>query len=90
MIKNSLNIIIVNWNSGFNLEKYINSIFKRENKSFSKVIIVDNNSYDNSLEFLNIRIESKLKLVLNKENFGFTKAKFYSLFVETLYRFIYL
>jgi len=74
MNKNCLAIVIVNWNSGLHLEKCINSIFKYKIKSLSKVIIVDNNSSDNSLDFLKFNTEDNIFVFFNKINLGFSKA----------------
>lgn len=71
----SVDIIIVNWNSGELLKDCIQSINSAINNSFDlkRVVVVDNKSSDNSIEFLS---NSKLPLFLikNEENLGFAKA----------------
>lgn len=71
----TLDIIIVNWNSGDQLFKCLESIQQSEIKSFllSKVIVIDNHSADDSLkniEFLNIPIV----IIRNDKNRGFGAA----------------
>jgi N-acetylglucosaminyl-diphospho-decaprenol L-rhamnosyltransferase len=69
----SVDIVIVNWNSGDYLKKCIDSIFTEGNTPFiNKVIVVDNNSKDESLSI--ITKNDKLVFIKNKENFGFAKA----------------
>lgn len=76
----SLDIIIVNWNSGKLLEDCILSMEMLRNKSFhlEKIIVVDNFSTDNSILFLDRYHTNKLPyeliLVRNKNNCGFARA----------------
>jgi len=68
-----IDIVIVNWNSHDFLRKCVLSIL--DSKQFelvSSVIIIDNNSTDDSLQLL--PIHAKLKGVKNTENLGFAKA----------------
>ena len=74
MLKRSLDIVIVNWNSNYHLEKCIKSILKYPNKSLDKIIIIDNNSNDDSLEFLKLINNKKITLLKNSKNLGFAKA----------------
>ena len=68
-----VDIIIVNWNSDDFLKNCIDSVFAQKNKAFvNSVIIIDNNSDDLSLK--NIELNSKIKLIVNKNNAGFSKA----------------
>lgn len=68
-----IDIIIVNWNSGDYLQKCIKSIFvNRDTAIVNKVVIVDNNSSDNSLSL--ILQDPKIEVIKNKENKGFAKA----------------
>jgi GT2 family glycosyltransferase len=66
-------IIIVNFNSGNLLERCINSIYHRLNQYDFELIIVDNNSNDNSLFFLEKEKERSI-IIFNMENAGFAKA----------------
>lgn len=68
-----VDIVIINWNSGEYLEKCINSIFATNNGTcVNTVFIIDNNSRDSSLD--RIKPNTKIKIIRNKENFGFAKA----------------
>lgn len=68
-----IDIVIVNWNSGFFLRNCINSIFKNNsNELVASVYIIDNHSSDNSLEEL--MINEKIKIIKNNQNQGFSKA----------------
>lgn len=74
MIKKSLDIVIVNWNSKNHLRKCIKSILKYPSESLDKIIIVDNNSNDDSLNFLEFIDDKRINLIKNKKNHGFAKA----------------
>jgi len=68
-----LSIVIVNFNSGDYLSNTINSIYDNRPRISFEIIVIDNNSNDNSLiktrkNHLNVEI---IKL---SENFGFAKA----------------
>jgi N-acetylglucosaminyl-diphospho-decaprenol L-rhamnosyltransferase len=68
-----VDIIIVNWNSGDYLRKCLASVFTDANNIYiNKVIIVDNNSTDNSLTSL--VQNDKIIFINNNENLGFSKA----------------
>ena len=71
----SLTIVIVNWNSGLLLLNCIKSIYnnRRDNFVLDKLIIVDNDSSDNSLAGID-SINLPLKIIFNKENLGFAKG----------------
>lgn len=71
----TLDIIIVNWNSGKQLYECVKSIQETSKNDYnlSKVIIVDNDSKDNSLEYLE-GIEIPLKIIRNNSNRGFGAA----------------
>ena len=68
-----IDIVIVNWNAGKLLQDCVESILSANNDSLvSKVIVIDNNSKDNSLFLL--PYNPKIKLIHNKRNEGFAKA----------------
>lgn len=69
-------IITVNWNSGTQLKECIESIQKAEfsNCNLNKVVVVDNDSKDNSLELVEALNFEKIKIIKNSENLGFGKA----------------
>ncbi len=67
-----ISIVVVNWNSGAQLYRCVNSIFQYSNDLNVKIIVVDNGSSDNSLEL--ISEFSKVKVIKVGENLGFGKA----------------
>ncbi len=67
-----LDIVIVNWNSGKLLSDCIDSIESGNLNHVGKVIVVDNNSKDDS-EILNNQ-SNKVIIVKNPENYGFAKS----------------
>lgn len=71
----SLDIIIVNWNSGQQLRDCLMSIDVANNKKFklNRVFVVDNASKDDSVERLN-NFTFSLTLIRNTENRGFAAA----------------
>lgn len=68
-----IDIIIVNWNSGSQLQDCVSSIFEFGDNHVNQVIVVDNGSVDNSIGLLP-KNEKKLKIILSKRNLGFAKA----------------
>ena len=74
MSEKLLTIIIVNWNSRYHLKNCVNSILKHPTKTLDQVIIIDNNSNDNSIDFLKYLRHEKFFLIKNKINLGFSKA----------------
>ena len=62
-----LSVIIVNYNVKLFLEQCLCSVIDAE------VIVVDNNSSDNSIEYLTAKFPA-VKYITNKENTGFAKA----------------
>jgi GT2 family glycosyltransferase len=68
----SVDIIIVNWNSGPMLERCIHSIYGSFTESNFNVIIVDNNSTDGSIQ--NIPLRNSEILIKSEYNLGFAKA----------------
>ncbi len=67
-----LDIIIVNWNSGDQLRHCIESIRRHGFEFINACIVVDNNSSDRSMDFLND--DTDIISVRNKENIGFGAA----------------
>jgi len=67
-----LSIVIVNYNARDFLRKCIASILKNVSVSY-EVIVIDNNSADNSSEMVKKEFP-QIKLIANKNNFGFSKA----------------
>ncbi|MEP7147131.1 MAG: glycosyltransferase, partial [bacterium] len=72
-----LSIVIVTWNSCDEINDCLESIIKNINDLKYEIIVVDNNSSDGTLEKLRIFREKNsdiLKIIINKENSGYTKA----------------
>jgi GT2 family glycosyltransferase len=72
-----LDIVIVNWNSGRQLADALHSIREHHEGKVSKVIIVDNNSTDNSLALINEEIQETpffVQVIHNTVNLGFGAA----------------
>ena len=75
---NNIAIVIVNWNSGYQLLECISSIGLARQVDFvlSEVVIVDNNSSDNSIARVKAvtDLPFQLKIISNSENNGFGAA----------------
>lgn len=71
-----ISIIIANYNGEKFLEACLNSIYKEKNKAF-EVIIVDDNSQDNSISLLkkNLKWYSNLSLIENKRSRGAAESR---------------
>jgi GT2 family glycosyltransferase len=68
-----LSIIIVNYNVEYFLEQCLNSVYKALGNVEGEVFVVDNNSIDSSVEMVEKKFP-QVKLIANKENFGFSQA----------------
>lgn len=68
-----LSVIILNYNVRYFLEQCILSVREALADIESEVIVVDNNSQDDSCEMVKKKFP-KIKLIENKENVGFSKA----------------
>jgi GT2 family glycosyltransferase len=68
-----LSIIILNYNVRYFLELCVLSVQKALENVDGEIIVVDNNSQDNSCEMMKQRFPS-VKLIENKENSGFPKG----------------
>lgn len=69
-----LSIIIVNWNGGRLLQQCIESVVRHPPRVSWEIILVDNASADDSLDWVRASNLSNLRLVENDENLGFGKA----------------
>jgi len=71
-----LSVIIVNYNVKELLENCINSILAASTKIKTEIIVVDNNSFDGSVEYLQNKFShlQNFKIISNKINLGFSKA----------------
>jgi len=72
-MQTNLSVIVVNWNTRKLLENCLFSIFKFTKGISFEVIVVDNGSIDSSPQMVKKKFP-QVKLILNKENLGFTKA----------------
>ncbi|MFO7445997.1 MAG: glycosyltransferase [Ignavibacteriaceae bacterium] len=68
-----LSIIIVNYNVKEFLQNLIHSVYKASQNISCEIIVVDNASDDGSVEFLQEKFP-EIKLIVNKDNLGFSKA----------------
>ena len=68
-----LSVIILNYNVRYFLELCVLSVQKALENVDGEIIVVDNNSQDNSCEMMKQRFPS-VKLIENKENSGFPKG----------------
>lgn len=69
-----VSIVIITWNAKKFLEKLLESIKKYSSGFTYEIIIVDNNSNDGTIEFLNEN-HSDIKLIRNEKNLGVAKAR---------------
>jgi len=68
-----LSIIIVNYNAGNLLKECIESVKNSALNISYEIIVIDNNSSDNSIDLIRNRFEN-LKIIMNKMNVGFARA----------------
>lgn len=72
MDKPIVSIVIVNYNGARIIEECLHSLYK-QTLSQIEIIVVDNNSSDNSIEILNKHAD-KIKLIKSSNNNGFAKG----------------
>jgi len=68
-----LSVIILNYNVRYFLEQCVLSVQKALENIDSEIIVIDNNSFDDSCEMMQQRFPN-IKLIQNKENTGFPKG----------------
>ena len=68
-----LSVIIVNYNVKHFLEQCLQSVHKAIKNIDAEVFVVDNNSVDQSVELVKDKFPY-VKLIINKENTGFSVA----------------
>ena len=66
-------IVILNWNGKKYLEKFLPSVLKHLTLPSVKVIIADNNSSDDSVEFVKTKYP-EVQLILFDRNHGFARG----------------
>lgn len=73
---NGISIIIVTWNSGDEIIPCLRSVISGIKTSIipSEIILVDNNSTDDTLSQISGLSEPTIRIVKNNENLGYTKA----------------
>jgi hypothetical protein len=71
-----VSIIILNWNGKKLTDECLSSLFRLTEypKNKVKVIVVDNGSTDDSVEFLKRRYKKRVDIISLKENLGFPKG----------------
>ena len=67
-----VDIVIVNWNSDDFLSKCVASVIQFGGHYVDQIIVVDNNSTDDSLS--KIDRKNNIQIIKNEENFGFAKG----------------
>lgn len=72
-MKDKVAIILVNYNGEKYNEECIDSILKSTYKNY-EIIVVDNNSSDNSVELLIKKFNDNIKIIKAKSNLGFSGA----------------
>lgn len=68
-----LSVIIVNFNTAFLLKECLNSIVENREDLNLEILVVDNNSKDQSVEMIK-KDFPQVKLIANSENFGFARG----------------
>lgn len=74
-LNKKISIIIPNYTSIEQIKMCINSVLSYKSQELLDIIVVDNNSSDEVKEYLiNLESEGKIRLILNKVNYGFGYA----------------
>lgn len=68
-----LSVVIVNYNVKFFLEQCLKSVFDSGKNIDMEVFVVDNNSVDGSVQWIQSKFP-EVKIIANKKNKGFSKA----------------
>jgi GT2 family glycosyltransferase len=63
-------VVILNWNGRRHLETYLPSVMATIHNSW-RLVVIDNASTDDSVEFLRQNYADKLEIVILQENFGY-------------------
>lgn len=67
-------VIILNWNGRKLLEEYLPKVVATTDPQLSRIIVADNGSTDDSVEYLNSEWEGKVELMLFDRNYGFAEG----------------
>ena len=73
MVEKPVAIILVNWNQKDDLEECLSSLRKVEYKNY-KIVIIDNNSTDGSVDMVKKMRDTNIQILRNKRNVGFARA----------------
>ena len=73
MLKNSLSIVIVSYNTCEHVRSCLDSILRQANPLTREIIVVDNGSTDGSITWLSNHYPD-IKVIRNKNNYGFAKG----------------
>ena len=69
-----LSVIILNYNVRYFLELCVKSVLESVSSINAEVIVIDNDSSDNSCLMLQEVFRGQIRVIENKENLGFSKA----------------
>lgn len=69
-----ISVIIVNYNVRYFVEQTVRSVLQSNCSDSVEIIIVDNASADESVDYLKRQLPSDIKIIANQENLGFAKA----------------
>ena len=82
-------VIILNWNGKKLLKKYLPSVINNTSKELADIIVADNNSTDNSINFLKENYSKEIKIICLDKNYGFAGG--YNRIIEKLdYKYVVL
>ena len=70
---NKIAVVILNWNGKKLLEQFLPSVTKFSNKEWAEVIVADNDSTDDSIDFLKSHYPDLKTIILDK-NYGFAEG----------------
>jgi len=66
-------VVILNWNGEYYLKKFLKNVVENSRNGYSEVIVADNASTDNSVNWLK-KNHPELRIIQNKLNGGFAKG----------------
>tara|TARA_B100001287_G_scaffold200192_1_gene169614 strand:+ start:1193 stop:2209 length:1017 start_codon:yes stop_codon:yes gene_type:complete len=69
--KMKISVVILNWNGKIWLEKFLDNVI--ENSKIADIVVVDNNSTDNSITYLTKNYPA-IRIIKNKRNYGYAKG----------------
>ncbi len=67
-------IVILNWNGRELLEKYLPSVIEHSQINGAQIYVADNDSTDDSLDYLTNTFSDKIKIIKNDGNYGYAKG----------------